>query len=737
MKESNEITSFKKRGEIKLKKRSGWIIIAAVVVIIVLSFALMIDKVTVSASPIALSKDSWKANFSVPLKPNAIQEGDIYLVDQQGNELEAVLILAQNGRTVEATGLKPGAYTLHVKRGAVEGGFFKSMSTNELSFTVHNDLQSVKSEKELKDYFEKIKKMMGRNMDYSSKEESEAVSMESSNKSSDGSGGGIEHSETNNQVEGVDEADLVKTDGKYIYSIASGRIIITDVRNPLLMTKVAELQSDVSSFPTQLFLHENTLIVFGDKHIPYDYSEDFRDSNKIMMPNNSSTNVRFYDVKDKKNPKMIREIGAEGYLNGARKKDNLLYFVTNVSRNYWMESEGDVELRPYTFDSQKDDKASPMSFSDISILPGSSEETYSVISAIDLNNPKESQLVTKGFLGSSNSMYMSKDSLYLSAPVYMPSKNEDQKSSANMIWNPQETNTEIFKFNLDGTKVDFVSSSEVKGMLLNQFSMDEYDNHFRVVTTKGFAWNTETPSENNLFILDAGMNQVGSIEGLAKGERIYSARFMGDKAYMVTFRETDPLFVLDVANPSSPKVLGELKIPGFSNYLHPLDENHLIGFGYNTKSIPSKDGSEPMILTNGIKISLFNVSDFENPKEQDVEILGGQGTYSSLQYDHKVLFQHQQNGLYGFPVTLYEGVNKEGFGEFAGEGAVVYEITAEKGIQQAANMINKRNPNQPYEDWEKSVQRMIYVGDVLYTISMKEMKSYDLNTFKEIGVVSY
>jgi uncharacterized secreted protein with C-terminal beta-propeller domain len=272
-------------------------------------------------------------------------------------------------------------------------------------------------------------------------------------------------------------------------------------------------------------------------------------------------------------------------------------------------------------------------------------------------------------------------------------------------------------------------------MLLNQFSMDEHDGYFRVVTTKGFAWDTEELSENNLFILDAGMKKVGSIEGLAKGERIYSARFMGDKAYMVTFKETDPLFVMDVSTPTAPKVLGELKIPGFSNYLHPLDENHLIGFGYDTKSIPGENGSPPRIITGGMKISLFDVTDFANPKEKDVEILGGQGTYSPLQYDHKALFQHRDKGLYGFPVTLYQSTNKEGYGQYAGEGAMMYEITAEEGIQQVANMI--KPAKQQYENWDELVQRMVYAGETLYTISSKETKSYDLNTFKEISVVTY
>jgi uncharacterized secreted protein with C-terminal beta-propeller domain len=357
---------------------------------------------------------------------------------------------------------------------------------------------------------------------------------------------------------------------------------------------------------------------------------------------------------------------------------------------------------------------------------------------MDLNNPKDSQVVSKGYLGGSNAMYMSKDALYLTAPIYMPVENDDKnQTSIDRMWNPQETNTEIFKFGLDGTTVNFISSGEVTGMLLNQFSMDEHEGYFRVVTTKGFTWDNEAPSENNLFILDKGMKQVGSIVGLAKGERIYSARFMGDKAYMVTFRETDPLFVMDVSNPTAPKVLGELKIPGFSNYLHPLDENHLIGFGYDTKSVPNENGGEPRIITGGMKISLFDVTDFTNPIEKDMEIIGGQGTYSSLQHDHKALFQHREKGLFGFPVTLYEGSNKEGYGEYAGEGAVMYEITAEKGIKQVANLIKQPSSSQLYENYEQLVQRMVYAGDTLYTISMKEMKSYDLNTFKEIGVVTY
>lgn len=722
-----------------MKRRSVWVVIAVVAVSIVLSFALLIDKVTVSASTIVLSEKEWIANFSVPLKPKAIENGDVYLVDQKGSKSEAILKLTSEGHSIEVTGLKPGSYTLHINRNAVEGGFLKSLSTTKVSFTVQEDIQSVQSEKQLRDYFEQVKKMMAQHMESGiGVEESEStMSMDTSSAAPKSSGGATEYSKTNNQVEGVDEADQVKTDGEYIYSIVNGRVIITDIRNPSAMEKIAELPYEATFYPSQLFLNETTLIVLGDQHMPYDYKGTAESSSKrVMMPYTSSTQVRLYDIKEKESPKLVREIGAEGHLNGARKIDNMLYFITNVFPNYWAFEEGNEgELRPFTYDSQKGDQASPMPYSDLSILPGTLEATYSVITAMDLNNPQESQVVTKGYLGGSNAMYMSNKSLYLTAPIYIQATQDDQNSTT-MMWNPQETNTEIFKFSLDGTKVEFTSSGEVEGMLLNQFSMDEYNNYFRVVTTKGFAWNVETPSENNLFILDEGMKKVGSIEGLAKGERIYSARFMGDKAYMVTFKETDPLFVMDVSNPTAPKVLGELKIPGFSNYLHPLDENHLIGFGYDTTSIPGENGSQPRIITGGMKISLFDVSDFHDPKEKDVEIIGGQGTYSSLQYDHKALFQHQQKGLYGFPITIYEGINNEGYGKFTGEGAMIYEITTEHGIQQVANLVNNENLNS-HEDWEKAIQRIMYVDETMYTISMKEMKSYDLNTFKEISSVAY
>ncbi|MCM3744274.1 beta-propeller domain-containing protein [Sporosarcina luteola] len=611
-----------------------------------------------------------------------------------------------------------------------------AMFTKKADVSAYVAIDSINSKEDLKAYFERAKDMQSVSVRYDAVEESsEKASMDSA-ESSNAVGGG-DHSSTNIQVEGVDESDMVKTDGEYVYSIFAGTSVkIIDIRNSQKMTVAAEIKPDDDYYPSQLFLHDDLLIVLGEKMQRYPDRTDTMDKSNAMdkmMPMNSMTTVRLYNIEKPDKPVFIREIGVEGYLKSARKTEGMLYLVTNVFPNFWAmeEIEGDA-LRPRIFDSnEKEEKF--MEFKDISILPGAVDPSYSVIAAIDLTTPKTGELKTKGFLGSSDQMYMTKDHLYLTALKYETSTNS--RGAETMIWNPGKADTEIFKFKLDGTDVDFYQSAELNGTILNQFSMDEYKGNFRVVMTEGNMWDEKNPSKNHLYILDEKMEMTGSVKGLAKGERIYSARFMGDKAYMVTFRETDPLFVIDVADPEKPKVLGELKIPGFSNYLHPLDENHMIGFGYDTVAQKNPSGGEPLILTKGMKISLFDVTDFHNPKEKDTEIIGGRGTYSPLQYDHKALFQHKKKNLFGFPVSIYEEGAKEFEVDYKGSGALVYEITPESGIVLKGDLVQMKASGEQYEEWEKQIQRLLYSGDSVFTLSMDEVKSYQLDSFKEISTL--
>ena len=718
-----------------MRKSSIWLVIAVFVTVVAISFVFFSDKVTVTASDAVLLDQGWHANFSAPLKKDALDSDELYVADHNGKRVNAEFSLTDSGKTVHVNGLEPGTYTLHVKKGAINGKLLKVHPAKQIQFTVHETIESIASAKELEAYFERAKSMQKRAYGEvtSEMESAESSSLNADTANSAASSAGGDHSSTNNQVEGVDEADLVKTDGNYIYStLGNGKVVITDIRNPQQVQKASEITMEEGYYPSQLFLHDQTLIVIGDKYVPYP-NEEKSDEKMSIMPVNGMTTVRLYNVGNPQKPSLIREIGAEGYLNGARKTGDMLYMVTNVQPNFWaMEKLEGAVLRPRVADSAEGDSPELIDYKDIAILPGAMEPSYSVITAIDLSAPAENKVVTKGYLGSSEQLYMSEENLYLTATIY-ETTSPDTRVSSTMLWNPATADSELFKFSLNGTAVKFHSSARLKGHLLNQFSMDEHNGFFRVVTTEGNMWNDKNPSKNHLFILDEKMKVTGSVEGLAKGERIYSARFMGDKAYMVTFRETDPLFVIDVANPAAPKVLGELKIPGFSNYLHPLDENHLIGFGYETVAEKNSGGGEPLILTKGMKISLFDVTDFANPKEKDTEIIGGRGTYSPIQYDHKALFQHTERNLYGFPIMVYDETGKDRSIDYQSSGALVYEITPEKGIVLKGDLLKAKKPGEQYSEWESEIQRMLYSKDVLYTVSMKKINNFSLDTFAPIG----
>ena len=715
-------------------KKKIWAIAAVVATALILAFVFLNDKVSVSASPVALAEQGWKANFSSALQQDAVNNGDLYITDAEGENIAAEMIIHANGKTLEVPGLATGEYRLHIKKKALQNSFVKSLAATEITFVVQEQLEKLSEEEELRMYFSRLMEMQRNNPRYggavAENSEETAESSDSAAGEAEGSGGG--HSSTNNQVDGVDEADLVKTDGSYVYSISESRVVISDVRNPQGMTVAAELPFTEETYPQQLFLSGDTLVVMGSRFSAMP-TDDFQ-LPENQLPHLNVTSVSLYDVSKPTSPQLIREFGSEGNLNGARLTNNVLYFVTNVYPDYWiLEEQSEPELRPHHYDSKEGGTLQPLPYDSIAILPGTMEGNYSVITAIDLAAPETNDISTEGFLGGSEQLYMNEENLYLTASAYVPLDDESVRSGREtMIWIPEQANTEIFKFGLNGTAVEFLASSEITGSLLNQFSMDEHNGYFRVVTTEGIAWDLTTPSKNHLFVLDGQMKQVGSVEDLAPGERVYSARFIGDKAYMVTFKETDPLFVIDISAPSSPQVLGELKIPGFSNYLHPLDDNHLIGFGYDTKLVPEKNG-EPRVVTGGMKISLFDVSNFNAPVEKDMEIIGGAGTYSALQYDHKALFTHKEKNLFGFPAAIYKETTGD-YVEFEGEGALIYTIT-DQGISQTASLV-EQSDNQ-YEDWNTAVQRILYVGDTLYTVANGEIKSYGLETFEPISILKF
>ncbi|KMJ56854.1 hypothetical protein AB685_19200 [Bacillus sp. LL01] len=675
-----------------------------------------------------LSNKTWMLTFTKEFKKDTIQQGEsIYVTDKNGDRVEAKLELSDDYVTVSPPngGYDPrkGPYELHIS-GDIESVDGKKLGEQKkIKFTAMAALPTVSSKKELNELFTAQLEQMeteqksSRSFFEFSKEESTTSSDDSDGGASadmagsegESSGGG--HSDTNVQVQGVDEADIVKTDGSFIYQATDQKLKITKAEPVKNLTVVSELRYK-DFYPNQLFLDGDQLVVIGNHwNEKMMYGSKQSSAGDMILPMHEATRAIIYDISDRSNPVVQKTITIEGNYVSSRKIDNHVYLITNKYAEFWIlreHPEADLRPRSAQVNGDEEEELEAVPYDEISYFPDSNENNFMTIASLDLNQPEEDAAITT-YVGSGNQIYMSKENLYVAVPNY----------SYGPHWTHNES-TELYKFAVAGTSVEFHANGSIPGYLLNQFSMDEYNGHFRVAATKGQAWDEHSPSSNHLFILDGGMNVVSSVEDLARGERIYSVRFMQDKAYVVTFKEVDPLFVFDLSNPNEPKVLGELKIPGFSNYLHPYDENHLIGFGYDTKL--EKDQWGTRVTTNGVKISLFDVSDPTNPLEKHTEIIGGQSTHSPLNHDHKALLFNKEKDIFAFPITMYNENQKDGSYRLAFEGAMIYGIDTEKGFTMHTK-ISHQPENTLYEDWENMVQRILYIDKHLYTVTPKEIKA--------------
>ncbi|EWG10169.1 beta-propeller domain-containing protein [Cytobacillus firmus] len=679
---------------------------------------------------IVLNNKVWEITFSKELNPESVNNTSVYILNEDGEKEQVRISLENNNKSIEIQPPEEG-YSLHsphytlvltddikTKRGQ---NLNQSVKT---AFKVINTLPAIGSREKLNSYFSRMLKeettfFSGREM---------AVSEESSSAKSSADSAGTDYSGTNVQVSGIDEADLIKTDGTHIYKISENKVQIIKAVPADKMELESQLTFNGNFSPYQLFIEGSQLIILGHSYKDVPEHIGKASAEKKIGPAFQSAKTIVYNIENKQKPKKIREADIEGSLLSSRLMDGKVYLITSYHPEYWiLEKNENADLRPRYYDTAESKEQQIVDYNEIKYFPGSQNANYINIAVLDLNAGGKPLAVTS-YLGSGNEFYMSKNNLYLAATQYNNEIIADRQMP--------HPDTSIFKFNIKDGKVEFQASAEIKGTVLNQFSMDEYNGNFRVVATKGEAWDERTPSSNNLYILDKNLKQIGQLEDLAKGERIYSARFMNDRIYMVTFKETDPLFVIDGSNPEKPYVLGELKIPGFSNYLHPLDENHLIGFGHDTKINGGKGaGSQPVITTDGVKISLFDVSDTSNPVEKDTEIIGGRGTYSPLNYDHKALLIDKKKNLYGFPISIYQ--NKEGSqfeSTFDFQGALVYKITVQNGIELQSE-ITHQTEEAIYEEWEDAIERLIYIGDYIYSISPQKVDAYHTDGFKKAGEV--
>ncbi len=566
--------------------------------------------------------------------------------------------------------------------------------------------------------------------------------------------GSVDYSSTNVQVEGVDEADIVKNDGNYIYILKGNTVRVVRAYPPASLTEVSQVTfADKDFYPSDMYVDGDKLIAIGYSYNSvFDSGDNFGTGAEKIGASYSEfmaypyggavTRIYIYDISDRENVKFYRELSFEGNYSSSRKVDNMVYLVVNKYQINFEAEDGKWDEKgivPLYADSVDGGVDKVAGCTDVLYLPAVDSTEYLVVAGIPIDDA-DVEISEEVVLGSSGEIYASRDNLYVAEPKY----NWYYPMFEEAI-NTEETI--IHKFNLGRADIKYVGKNDVPGTILNQFSMDEYKGYFRVATTLGNLWDEKNPAKNNVYVLDNSLNIVGRLEGIAQGEKIYSVRFMGDKTYLVTFKNTDPFFVLDTSEPTNPKILGELKIPGYSDYLHPYDANHIIGFGKEAvDATEAESWGTDFAWYQGMKVAMFDVTDVANPVVLHKVVIGDRGTSSELLYNHKALLFDKEKGIMAFPVTLAvipdSAKNDEDFyagayGDYVSQGAYVYDVSVENGFK-LKGVVSHYSENEIkdmagyYWGDVKDVSRILYIGEYLYTVSQAMVKVNVLNTLEEL-----
>jgi len=481
-----------------------------------------------------------------------------------------------------------------------------------------------------------------------------------------------EYTRTNNQVEGIEEADIVKTDGKYIYSYyrdavsSTISIVKAEGKDSAQIGKIVLADVQVQA----LYVQDRWLVVLAE------------DENTSSDDANVQTRIYLYDVSNPEKPICRSKNSQSGYYSDSRLTGNILYTIS-VKRVYEAEKKTDKkeyipevggELLP------EDSLYCPN--------PGMSAE-YLVFQSIDLSQSGKT-IDSMAVLGAEGTYYMSEKNIYVATETD--------------AWRK----TKISRYSYEKGTIKYACEKVINGTILNQFSMDEYEGNLRFAAT---TYDDNGKTTNGLYIVDSSFKTIGSVSRLAPGERIYSARFMGESVYFVTYRETDPLFFVDVSDPTNPVVKDKLKIPGFSDYLHPFGENMLLGVG----SIQDNEGN------SCVKLSMFDISDPEKVKEihsKKLEI----NSHQNIGNDHKGILVDVKRNRIGFGIEMYDNRTDPYY--------EIFSYDTQKGFQKVAKL--------SLEGSYGVTSRGLYIGDYFYLcIDSSGICVYDTKKYKKIRSIAY
>ena len=537
------------------------------------------------------------------------------------------------------------------------------------------------------------------------------------------------YSTTNIQVAGVDEADTTKTDGSYIYTVSNdystGNYIYIVKADPNDPGVVAKIRLENDTYLAGMFLSQDStkLIAIGGQYQVYALGVAGTRRSSTGMPsiypyyNEVKTFVNVYDITDKAHPTLARNFTLSGSYFNSRMIGDYVYAIVSQSAFVYQ----NVVSLPTVYTAIKPAEIPPTKiyYSDTANYTYAENNYFTFTSFYGLNLKDPSQELTNMtiLMGGASTMYVSPENMYITYPTW----SEGQFTS-------------IYRVSIDNGNLAFQAKGSVAGSVLNQYSMDEFNGYFRLATTN---WMDTT--QNAINVLDMNLKTVGALElkNAEVRETIQSTRFIGDKAYVVTFEQKDPFFVLDMSNPAAPRVAGKLEIPGYSSYLHPYDENHIIGLGMENSTV---------------KLSLFDVTNVNAPIEIAKYIVEGDYSYSQAQNEPKAFLFDKAKQLLVIPVSITQygvisgggvvppkasdGTTSTTIGKGGyWDGAYVFKLTVENGFELRGGITHQSSTTQQYwyGDYNMMVNRALYIDNTLYTVSNAEVK---LNTLTDLAQIA-
>lgn len=555
-------------------------------------------------------------------------------------------------------------------------------------------------------------------------------------------------STTNVQVLGVDEPDVVKTDGERIFVVATGRLYWIDVTtdHPHIAASIP-----LEGWGQQLFLSGDRLLVMtgaGGYGGPVFETDIAPDGYGYHSPRTVLVEV---DVRAPDSMEAVRTLTFDGSIVSSRMTGGVVRLVSQSApvgfEWSYPEGSGLRAERAATERNKKIIEAStieqwvpwyvlenhiagttadgplldcdtvgyPDEFAGLSMLS---------VMSIDLDEPLTPH-GGMGLLAQGDTVYASHDNLYVATAPWRwwPVDARDDDTP--------EVTTRIHQFDIsDPRQARYVASGKVKGTLHSQFSLDEYDGVLRVVVTDNSPWwrGSGTPTTSVVTMRRTGerLNRIGAVGGLGKNEQVYSVRFIGDRGYVVTFRQVDPLYVIDLSNPRQPRVTGELKINGYSAYLHPIGDELILGVGQDA----TDEGR-----TTGTQISVFDVSDPANPIR--MSRLTFDGAYSDAEWDHHAFLWWAPEDLAVIPMQRW-GWDELAKSDRGFSGAVAVRATSQS-VEAVGEITHRMGDStcDACDEWSAPIMRSLVIGDTIYTVSQNGVMASDLTTLDEVAWLGF